>query len=227
MKTLFRWAFRLFVLLIVLLVAGILLMDTIARAIIEKGLRQETGLDVRIGRVEVGVWDPRLTIENLLIYNNAEFGGSPMLNLPEVYLESDWGSLRSQSGHLRLLRINCAEINLVSNQTGSNNFGALWVHSGPGNSGAGGRATGRIYAGIDTLNLSLGTVRQLNLKKPEFNREYVLNFKNEIIQGLNSEAEAQQKLSPLLNRFGLSAVSQALFPNAKAPPSPPKAAVAK
>jgi len=59
MKTLFRWAFRLFILLVVLVVAGILLLDTIVRAVAVNAIKRQTGLDVKIGKFEIGLLNPR------------------------------------------------------------------------------------------------------------------------------------------------------------------------
>ena len=88
-KWLFRWLFRLLILLVVLVVAAILLLDTIAREVTEHRLQQQTGLEVRIGRMRVGILEPKLTIENLVIYNSAGFGGSPLLDAPELHVECD------------------------------------------------------------------------------------------------------------------------------------------
>ena len=52
-KRLFKWALYLFIILVVLLVAGILLLDTIAKEYLQSRLRAETGMDVKIGKVDI------------------------------------------------------------------------------------------------------------------------------------------------------------------------------
>src|SRR5258708_17164575 len=113
MKTLFRWAFRLLILLVVLLVAAVLLMDTIVRAVAENALRRQTGLDVKIGKFEVGLLNPKVTIENLVIYNSAEFGGSPLIDMPELHVEYDRDALFANKLHFKLVRFNLAQLNIV------------------------------------------------------------------------------------------------------------------
>src|SRR5271154_6271244 len=89
MRWLFRWLFRLLILLVVLLVAALLLLDTIIREVVENRIQHETGLETRIGKMRVGLLDPRVTIENLVIYNRADFGGGTLLEVPEIHIECD------------------------------------------------------------------------------------------------------------------------------------------
>src|SRR4051812_15473543 len=103
MKFVVRWLFRLLVLVIVLVVAAVLLLDTIARAVVEARLRRQTGMEVKVGSVSVGLMSPVLTIENLKLYNTAEFGGSPFLDMPELHVEYDRGALWSRRLHCKLV----------------------------------------------------------------------------------------------------------------------------
>ena len=95
MKTLWRWAFRLLILLIVLVVAGVLLLDPITREIIKYQIRKRTGLEAKIGRLSIGLFSPTITAENVVLYNSAEFGGSPLFEMPELFIEYDRAALRS------------------------------------------------------------------------------------------------------------------------------------
>ena len=115
MKTLFRWVFRLFVLSIVLVVALVLLKDTLVKAIAERQIRAQTGMDVKIGKFELGLLSPTLSIEDFKIYNTAEFGGSPFLVMPELHVECEGSDLMAHRLHLKLVRFNLAEINIVQN----------------------------------------------------------------------------------------------------------------
>src|SRR5260221_13708949 len=112
MKFLFRWLFRLLVLLIVLIVAGVLLLDTIAREVAEYRISNATGLEVKIGKVNVGILNPRVTVENFVLYNTAEFGGSPLLDVPELHMEYVWPTLFSTKLHFRLISLNLPRLNM-------------------------------------------------------------------------------------------------------------------
>src|SRR5882724_3148546 len=125
MKFFFRWLFRLLILLIVLLVAGVLLLDTIVREIAEYRLSRLTGLEVKIGSVNVGILDPRITVEHLVLYNNADFGGSPLLDMPELHAEYVRPTLFSSKPHFRLIRFNLARLNIVEDTRGNVNLDVL------------------------------------------------------------------------------------------------------
>src|SRR5262245_22829621 len=105
MRFLIRWAIRLFIIFIVFLVALVLLKDTLFKALLEYRVRARTGLDVRIGRLEVGLSSPRLVMEDFKLYNSAEFGGSPLVEIPELRMEYDPTALATCRLHLRLLRL--------------------------------------------------------------------------------------------------------------------------
>src|SRR5258707_12520217 len=114
MKFLFRWMFRLLVLLIVLIVAGVLLLDTIVREIAEYRISNATGLEAKIGSVDVGILNPRVTVEHFVLYNSAPFGGSPLLHVPELHVEYVCPTLFSTKPHFRPIRLNLARLKTVN-----------------------------------------------------------------------------------------------------------------
>jgi uncharacterized protein involved in outer membrane biogenesis len=204
-RWLLRWLFRLLILLVVLVVAAILLLDTIAREITEYRLQQQTGLEVRIGRMRVGLLEPRLTIENLVIYNSAGFGGSPLLDAPELHVECDRNPFFHPGFHFKLVRINLARLNLVEDAKGRKNLDELWkqlkkpgitrtspsVAKAPSNSTNG-------FPRIDTLNLSLGRATYVSLKNPGKVDELSLDVRNQIYTDVNSEKQMQGILFVIL-----------------------------
>src|ERR1700728_4638923 len=109
MRRLFRLALFLFIVVVVLVVAGLLLLNTIVKQVIESRLRQATGMDVRVGLVDVSILSPTITFENFKIYNTADFGGSIFIDMPELHLEYDPWALRAGNLHFKLVRLNLAE----------------------------------------------------------------------------------------------------------------------
>src|ERR1044071_1294157 len=91
MKTFFRWVFRIAVtlifLLIVLLVVGVLLKDIIAKSLAERNLRDNTGMDAKLEKMEVGLATPIVNLEGLKLYNTPDFGGGTFLEMPELRIE--------------------------------------------------------------------------------------------------------------------------------------------
>jgi uncharacterized protein involved in outer membrane biogenesis len=198
MKTLFRWAFRLFILLIVLIVAAILLLDTAARAFVEYQLGKDTGLEVKVGHVNVGLLHPIVTIENLVIYNKAEFGGSPFIELPELHVEYDLDALRSRRLHCKLLRFNLAELNLVEDKQGRRNFESLLARANAPAPGAQPKSHPPMgpaswqklgFSGIDTLNLSLGKATYLHMKQPDKVDELKINVNHQVFTNIKTEQD--------------------------------------
>jgi len=232
MKFVFRWAFRLLILLLVLVVAFILLLDTIVKSIVESRLRKETGMDVKIGSVSVGLLSPVFTVENLKLYNTAEFGGSAFLDLPEFHVEYDRSLLFSHKIHYRLLRISLAELNVVRNKTGKTNVRALEEHHEKARHADGTSKTnassGFKFAGIETLNITLGKARLLNMDAPNQPWDLALNVRNKIVTGIRTDKELSDTCYVILLEAGakplLEFVSDSRAPNPAPQPAPPGAA---
>lgn len=206
MKFLFRWAFRLLVLLLVLAVALVLLKDTLVKSLAENRLQAETGLEVRIGRLEVGLMTPTLTIEDFVLYNTAEFGGSPFVDLPEIHVEYDRQDLALQRLHLKLLRFHLRELNIVENQQGQTNLAVIFdrLQSNPPDKSKAAQGAGLEFDGIDTLNLSLGKIKYSNLKSPKKSKEFDLDIRNEIVTNVKSQDDLAEAVVRILLRKGVT-----------------------
>jgi hypothetical protein len=204
-RFLFRWAFRLFVLLVILLVAAVLLLNTIAREIVENRLRNSTGMDVRIGSISVGLLSPVIDVENFKVYNPAEFGGSPFLDVPELHLEYDRGALFSRRVHCRLLRFTLNELAIVRNKAGVTNLRALsnaGLKPGPGTKTRPPEGGSFRFDGIDTLNVTANRMTMMNMSDPSHVRELKLGIRNQVIVGVKNEQDLQLKLALLLATYG-------------------------
>jgi hypothetical protein len=213
MRRLFRWAFRLALLLLVLtvlaVVAGILLMDTIAREALVSRIRKKTGMDVKISTVHIGLMSPTINIEGLKLYNRPEFGGSLCLDMPELHIDYDLSAFRARKLHLTLVRLDLAQLSILQTRDGRNNFdytppkktkvAAKNVH-----------VSGKFeFVEIDTLNVSFGKFRMSNTGTGS-GMENTLNITNEILHHVKN----MNDLAPLgimaLNRLGNSNFSTVL-----------------
>src|SRR5579859_5515810 len=168
MRRLFRWAFRLVLLVVIVLIALAVFMDSIVRALAEREIRSATGMDVKIGSFSIGLISPVITIENFKLYNTAEFGGSPFVDLPELRVEYDWRALRSRKLHCKLVRVNLAELNVVQNKDGKTNLQALQERQNSASSSAGKQPKTQLdFTGIEVLNLSFGRATLLSMNEPK------------------------------------------------------------
>ena len=204
MKTLFRWAFRLLILLLVLLIAGILLLNTVAREIFEYKLAQRTGLEVKIRSVDVGLLNPRLTVEGLVVYNRPEFGGSPLLDMPELHAEYDRSALWSQKVHFRLLRVNIAQISVIEDTNGRLNLrlAEKQIRQSAATDSTGSTSVQYQFKGIDTLNLTLGTGYFRSLKNPKMNETLTPHMTNAVYSKVNSATAWDSLLNLVLLNSG-------------------------
>lgn len=209
-KFVFRWAFRALIVLIVLVVAGILLLDTFAREYVEYQIHSQTGMETKIGKVRVGLLNPQITIENLVLYNDAAFGGSPFVEMPELHVEYDRDSLLAHKLKCKLMRFNIARINLVEDKNGRRNDEALQSKT-PAMANAGGAKKGSAksapqiqFAGIDTLNVTLGKVTYMRMNDPSKVDEFNLKVDHQVYTNIKSDQDFKSALFASLIRSGVN-----------------------
>ena len=199
-KFVIRWAFRLLILFLVLVVALLLLKDTIIKSVVEARIRAETGMEARIGKFETGLLSSTVTIEDFKLYNSAEFGGSPLIDLRELHLELDRNGLASRELHFKLVRVNLAEINVVENKDGKTNLEVLQELQKKKT----GQQVDLTFTGIDTLNLTVGKLRFSKLKQPGKVREVNIGLQNEILTNVRSAADFTGLMVKLALKHGTS-----------------------
>jgi uncharacterized protein involved in outer membrane biogenesis len=191
-KWIFKWLLRLVVLVVVLVILALVFKDSVLRVVAENRIRSQTGMDVKIGRFSSGIFSPVMTIENLKLYNTADFGGTLFLDVPELHVEWDPVALAQQRLRIKLARLNLAELDVVRNDAGQTNI--YWFKS----EGGGSRKSGLQHAlgglqfdGIDLLNLSVAKAKFIDLKDARNNREVRVNLQNQIFKNVRSEADIE------------------------------------
>jgi hypothetical protein len=195
MKFIFKWLFRLFILAVVLLVIFFLSLNSILRVVIEHNIRAQTGMDAEIGRFKLGILEPTVEIQNLKIYNSTNFAGTPFLDIPEIHVEYDRAVLAKREIHVTLMRFNLGEFDIVKNQSGQTNIFVLGL-SVPSKKSGGGqtavnfkRQTGYDFKGIDTLTVSIGKAKFIDLKNPQNDREQVIGIESVPIPNVKSPTD--------------------------------------
>ena len=220
-RFLFRWLFRALVLAIVLATALLLLRDTLAREWLTYRLRALTGLETRLQRVEAAPFNGTLTVAGLQLYNAPEFGGGPLLSVPDLHLELDWNAVWRREYRLRLARIHLAQLDVVRNAQGQTNVLVLLETVKQ-------RATavdalflsppGLRFAGVETMNLTVGTLRLSQLGRPEPPREIRVGVTNEVVSNVRGAAD----LSPLVVRVLLRELAEGFRPTTPSPRDRPR-----
>lgn len=207
MKWFSRWFFRLLILLIVLAVAGVLLLNPVAKDFTEYRIKRETGMDVKIGKLEIGILNPGVTIENLVLYNSAEFGGSPFIDLPELRIEYDRGNFFWHNKHFKLIRINLTQLNVVENKKGRTNIELLekLFPSDDNVPGTTNKVSNGLKVGqIDTLNLTLGKATFMSMNQPQQVDELRMNVHNQVVTNIKSDQDLSSVLLAVLIKNGMT-----------------------
>jgi len=211
-KRLFRWALYLFLLLVALIGAAVHWRDAIVKQIVQSRFRSETGMDVKIGKIDIGLATPTIAIEDFKIYNPPDFGGSLFLSVPEIYLDYDRDALRDHKLHLNLVRINLAEINIVQGKEGRVNIQSIAEKSAAATEAAGKQSSAFTFTGLDTLNVTLQKLRLWNLDSPGRVSEMSFGISNEVFTNLKTEVDLQRMAVMLAARSSASAAPSANAP---------------
>lgn len=199
------------ILLIVLVVALVLLKDTIIKAVAERSIRSETGLEARIGKFEVGLFSPTVTIEDFTLYNSAKFGGAPFVVIPELHVEYDRTAIASRKLHLTLVRFNLAQVNIVQGKDGRLNYQELQAELEKTSSEKKSKPAAD-FTGIDTLNLSLGNVKYTSLMPGGQTWDRNLGIQHEILQNVRSASDLNALVLKVILRQGVDLTSDLKSP---------------
>jgi hypothetical protein len=201
MKTIFKWFFRialaLVALAIVLVVVFLLAKDSIAKSLAEKNLRDNTGMDARIAKLDVGLMTPTINIEGLRIYNAPEFGGGTFFEMPELRVEYVPDDVRAGKLRFKTVRLNISEVTIVKSADGKLNMEAIDKELKKKSRGEKKRSDtpGVDFGGIDTLYVTIGRIRMIDLGNPKNNFEQVVGMKDVKGQNLKTEDELKYWLT--------------------------------
>jgi uncharacterized protein involved in outer membrane biogenesis len=198
MKWIFKWLLRLFIATVALAVVAVIVLlltyNSILRVAMERQIRAQTGMDAKIGSVNVALTSPTVEIQNLKIHNSPDFGGTPFLDIPEIHLEYDRAALARREIHIKLLRFNLGELDIVKNQAGRTNIFLPGIQLPAKESGGNPLAdfkkqSGCDFTGIDMLNVSIGKVKFIDLQDQRNNREQTIGIDDLVIPNVKTTAD--------------------------------------
>jgi len=206
MKFFFKLLGRLFLLLLVIGAVLLLSWDWIVKKVAEHRITAVTGMEAHFDKFYIGVTHPVIQIENFKLYNPAEFGGGPLVNVAEIAVEYDPALAKERKLHLQLLRFHLAELHVIVDKEGRSNLDGVRRTAEAIRRGQGVTRTNAPmeFAGIDMLNLTLGKGTWTDLRQSGTPREFDLGIRNEVVQDIKDARELVVKLTPILLRAGLS-----------------------
>ena len=201
MNSFFKWILRILWWLTFVIIAAVVLVlanrEWIVRDLVQKEIRKVTGMNAEIGGVSFSVLEPKMTLNNFRLFNSADFGGTLFVDAPEVHVEFDSDALKKHQLHITLMRVNIGELDLVKNGNATNWFSIVQTVA-PAKTVGGHREfsafDGYAFAGIDLLNVSLGSIKFVDLKNQVNNHSLPVGVKNKIIKNVKAPAD--------LNDFG-------------------------
>jgi len=199
MRTILRWIIRVTVTLIfvcvLLVVVLVLLKDVLAKSLTERSLRDGTGMDAQITRMELGLATPTLNMEGLKIYNPANFGGGTLLDLPEMRMEYDTDAAGKGKLRLKTLRVHLAELHIVKDKNGVSNLDLLEKHTKERQRRNKEKDTNRVdnFDGIDTLYLTIDKLRLTDLADARKNQVLNIGMKDVVMQNMKTTDDFQAR----------------------------------
>jgi len=194
MRWLLKWFLRLAIAAVVLAVIFLLSLNSLLRVWLEHQIRVRTGMDAEIGRFHLGLTEPTMTILNFRLFNPPDFGGTPFLDVREIHLEYDPAAMAKRRFHVTLLRLDLDELDIVKNQAGRTNLFSIAGSLSVNNSGSRSKVefkkkTGLQFTGIDVLNVSVGTMKFIDLQDQRRNRSQKIGIDNCVLKDVRSPAD--------------------------------------
>lgn len=175
---------RSLVIVILVLTALVVGKNVIAKAAVMGAAKAITGLDVHLRSMSVGLLKTAVRIQGLEVHNPPAFVDSVMLDMPEIYVDYNLGSMLKGKPHLSEVRIHLAELDVIKNQEGAVNINSIQaLQSGKPNAQA--KPSPKTAAGpapefqIDRLSLKVGKVVYKDYTRrgaPPQVREFAVNI---------------------------------------------------
>jgi hypothetical protein len=223
METRHTWIFKLLWWLTFVVLAFVIIIlvnrEWLLKALAQRQIRQATGMEAEIGHFTFNLLSPNVTFENLHIYNKPEFGGTQFLDLAELHAEYDLAALRQHELHITFMRVNLHELDVVKNQAGATNIMAIAEAMAP-RKASGERSiaplNGYKFKVIDVLNLSIGSVKFVDLNNPQRDRTANIRIENLIFTNVMSSADLPGLSGQLWYRGG-TAVGLPVHPPVRKP----------
>lgn len=201
MKKLLRWASVAVLALLAAVVVLLIFKDGILKKIAEARVQSETGLKASIGEFHVSLRSGAVHLKDFKLLNTREFGDSPLLDMPEIYVLLDVRQAAGSKLHFKEVRFNLAQAHVVKNKSGKLNLEALGKrHKDSAGPKSKKQRRQMAFGGIDRLYLTLGSIKYTDLQDPAQNDERNLGIKNELVENVRSEEELEAQVLTVLFR---------------------------
>ncbi len=115
------------VVFVVIIAALFIGKNIVAKTAITSGVKAVTGLEMDIGSMNVGIMNTLIGINNLKLYNPADYSDRVMIDMSEIYVDYDLRAFLKRNAHLEEVRINLNKLTVIKNRNGKLNIDSLKV----------------------------------------------------------------------------------------------------
>ncbi len=111
--------------ILIVLIVVIVGKNFFIKAAVETGAKAITGLKLDIGSLKVGMFDTKIDIKDMKLYNPKGFKDPVMVHLPEIYVDYNILPFLAGKAHLSEIRFHLKEFSVVKNEKGEVNLDTL------------------------------------------------------------------------------------------------------
>lgn len=156
--------------LVILVVILFLARNVIARMSVEIGAKRITGFPLEIGSVNLGLFSGKVDVRDVKLMNPSEFQDRLFVDMPQLYVDYQFGSMLSGAPHINDILINIKQLVVVKNDKGDSNAMKL-----KGVVSSGGSSSTKYR--VDKLRIHVGTVTLKDYSRGGLGeRQYPLNI---------------------------------------------------
>jgi len=181
------WLALLLLALILLVIAAVAFRNPLLRTLAEYNINQQTGLQSKIGGLNVGFRSSSLSVTDCVLANPPGFGDTPFLRVPELYLKLDPAHSLENTLAFEEIRFHLASLSIVKNQAGHFNFEAITNAPAARPTRQTDHQNTPSFGGIGKLSLIVGTLSYTDLAQPELSTEAAIDLHAETTQLLTAQ----------------------------------------
>lgn len=145
-----------FSLIVVFAIAAFLFLakNSIARFALTKSVKQAAGLDINIEKIDMGLLNHYVNVNNLVMFNPPGFEEKDMAVVPQIYINYDLISFFKGKAHIPKLRLELKDFVVIKNSKGRLNINSISGVFGPKEE----KDIKKQNVKIDILELKVGSV---------------------------------------------------------------------
>jgi uncharacterized protein involved in outer membrane biogenesis len=116
---------KLVLLVVVALVVLVLARNVVVKAVAENGVKAVTGMPLNMGKLDLGLSNTLVDIENLVVKNPSGFHDTSLVDIPKILVDYNLSSILKGKVHLENLEFDMKHFTVVRNEKGELNLDRL------------------------------------------------------------------------------------------------------